>query len=726
MRFFKQIKCSYILLILSLLCVFCNPALAATGFTDVPDGHWAAKYISKMSAMGVIKGYADGSFQPNKPVNHVEAVIMAVRCKGGDSSSAREVPFYVPLWAKKEVANALDLGLIKDSEVFIPKETSTRAWVTRLLVRLIDKESEAISNEGLPTFTDNHLIPDWAKGYVKVAQDNNIIGGYADNSFQPNKQVTRAELAVMLGRVQDNFKDVLKGNLSTINGRIVNVGLKELEIKGEEGENLTFKVAYNVPAYDEEGPISLLDLKPDERVFLVTDGNEVKYIERLPEEPIASTIIGEIIQVYPEQKALVLEDTMGEYRTYYPTSDIILPVDLVDEGLEALRPGDNVEVFLNEAGNIVKLVLNGRSQKAVDEGVVYDLDVLEALITLQAENGKLASYKLSDEVNVLIEGQRFPAIKDIHPGDKVRVSVDNNCVTQIEMIEASYRLNLNGSVVAISPEKRVVTIDAEGELKAYHVNVDADIKISGLQIAVLDDVLIGDEVECQIENGVVVSLEVKGRQVANNLTGTVIGVDTTNDILTIKDGEGNFYAYKVKDNARIIVDGEDCSLSKVKKDRKVSLKLVDNEIIFLEASNSITGTVLDLDEEGLLLVLQDDNGYKNTYVIDRDVDVDSEDGRNDLDEVKRGDYVEITTDNDVISEIKLKTEQILWVKTIKEDWDKVYAEDEDGDEKSFYIRDKVELIIPGIDYPYIGNLEEGDKIKVTYMGFDLLKVEVLE
>ena len=36
-------------------------------FTDV-RGHWAEKQIDEMAALGVIRGYEDGTFRPDKPI----------------------------------------------------------------------------------------------------------------------------------------------------------------------------------------------------------------------------------------------------------------------------------------------------------------------------------------------------------------------------------------------------------------------------------------------------------------------------------------------------------------------------------------------------------------------------------------------------------------------------------------------------------------------------------
>jgi hypothetical protein len=708
-RFF--VTFSLFLIIISLS----HPALAATSFLDVTDAHWAARYISRMNAMGIVGGYTDGTFRPDQAVTELEAVLMAIRCMGGNASSAATVPFVVPDWARQDVARALDLGLLKSYEDFYPEAAATRAWVTRLLVRMIGKEEEAINSYELPAFTDSYLIPSWATGYVQVAQASKLVSGYPDNTFRPDAAVTRAEMATFLGRAQDMLPD--SGGL--IKGRVLEVSLNQLTISTSDGKTRTFQVTYDLPAYDESGPISLLALQRLDKVSLVTDGDRVKYLEKLPAEPVGAVVNGSIRKVYQEMRALVVEVAGGEYRTFYLPADGDIPVSGAGGGgVAALQPGDEVEIILDAANYVTSITVISRQQRDINEGIVYDLDPDAKLITLQADSGSLVSYRLADEVNVVMEGQRFPAVKDIHQGDRVRLTVENYAVTTIEVLEVYSLLDVTGTVITVAPADGVLTLQVEGQPRAFWVADDAR--------AVLAEVVSGDQVQARVEKGVITGLEIKGRRIEDRFTGTVVGIDTGNRILTLMDEKNTLQAYKVKDNARIVIDGEDGTLSAVKKDMQATIRLLDQEIIFLEVDNSRAGTVVSLDDTGLLLVLQDEAGQRETYVLAKNVDVESRDDRDELDEIRRGDFVEITLDGDTVTDIKLRTELILRVEDIREYWDRIDAEDEDGDTYKLYIRDGVELVVPGVDYPDVEDVREGDTVRATYMGEDLKKVEVLQ
>ena len=60
---------------------------AATQFSDVPASHWASGYINYAASVGFIAGYTDGTFQPEKQVSYNEAITMIVAALGYTADS---------------------------------------------------------------------------------------------------------------------------------------------------------------------------------------------------------------------------------------------------------------------------------------------------------------------------------------------------------------------------------------------------------------------------------------------------------------------------------------------------------------------------------------------------------------------------------------------------------------------------------------------------------------
>ena len=71
--------------------------------TDSFEGGWAEGYISACYSMGVVAGYGDGTFRPEKPVNTAEAMTMLINAIGVDAGAGQ--------WPDTVMAKGAELGL---------------------------------------------------------------------------------------------------------------------------------------------------------------------------------------------------------------------------------------------------------------------------------------------------------------------------------------------------------------------------------------------------------------------------------------------------------------------------------------------------------------------------------------------------------------------------------------------------------------------------------------
>ncbi|WP_347489338.1 S-layer homology domain-containing protein [Desulfoscipio sp. XC116] len=657
------------ILSLALLLSIAGGGVALAGFSDVKADHWAANIISTMSDRGVIGGYTDGTFKPNKSVSQVEAVCMAVRAMNLQASSTGSLPqvnFPVPEYAENDIRLALQHGLIKNTDQFSAYGDADRAWVARLLVRMIGKEAQAEEELLMPVFTDIHKIPDWAIYYVRVAQDNDLIAGYPDNSFQPDRKVTRAEMVSFLSRASGELPDA---------GTNTNTG--------------------------------------------VNAGGSV--------QQVSGTVNGLIVKVYPEISAFVVEEAGGNLKTLYlPNNASVSVAGSSSQGLNALQPGDEVNVGLDAQGYVMSINVKSRSGSLGTEGVVYDLDLENRFLTLQLGDNRLQPYRLSNYVNVTAQGVRLPTLEDIIKGDQVKVTIEDDEVIGIEILEIASNLSVTGKVITLNTANNFINLEVNGKLYVYSLPANVRVSISGMTSAYISDVREGDTVSAVINNGEVTSLSVTGRRVDDDLTATVMAVDTLNDRITLKDRNGTLIVYDVLSNARIIVDDDDdADLKDLQQDMDVKIRLLDGDIIYLETDNKVGGIITSIDADSLILELQRDNGERKTYFIAKSADVNSKDNRDDVDEIRRGEYAYLVLSGDKVMEIDLRSTVIYRVDTVRDSVDRVDVVDDDEDSDRLYIKAGVDLIMPGVTYPDVDDINEGDLLRAVFSGDDLKSVEVL-
>ena len=119
---------------------------AAASFKDVNSGSWYYSYIETVCSKDLMKGYADGSFKPNENITRQEIAAVLVRALGKDKEQAGQLVFAdksaVSGWAKDLVSIAVAEGLIQgyQDNTFSPQKKSTRAEAVIMFSRMLNKK----------------------------------------------------------------------------------------------------------------------------------------------------------------------------------------------------------------------------------------------------------------------------------------------------------------------------------------------------------------------------------------------------------------------------------------------------------------------------------------------------------------------------------------------------------------------------------------------------------
>ena len=172
-------------------------------FTDV-EGIWAEEYIAALYKKGVVGGFDDNRFRPDQALTRKQFAAMLYRALGLDDAdyAAAKMPFAdsasLTGYAEIPVKALYSLGIVSGSKVngklcFRGGEYLTRAQAAAMLGRAYD-----LSQDGSLLFTDAKKIPDYAKSYISAMSDAGIIGGFADGSFRPQSNLTRAQMCKIL------------------------------------------------------------------------------------------------------------------------------------------------------------------------------------------------------------------------------------------------------------------------------------------------------------------------------------------------------------------------------------------------------------------------------------------------------------------------------------------------------------------------------------------------
>lgn len=133
----------------------------SSGYTDVASGSWYNNAVSTLSRMGILSGYADGSFRPGAGITRAEFAKLAVsffeyegiKAENGFKDVAEGA------WYARYVAAAAELGLVNGYEggIFRPEAGITRAEASAIINRTLGR---APAGTGLLPESEMNTWPD--------------------------------------------------------------------------------------------------------------------------------------------------------------------------------------------------------------------------------------------------------------------------------------------------------------------------------------------------------------------------------------------------------------------------------------------------------------------------------------------------------------------------------------------------------------------------------------
>ena len=176
---------------------------ASTGFSDVPDTHWAADDIHRAVDLGLFQGQTKTRFGLGQPMTRAAAAVTVCRLFGWELVTP-ETGSYTDnqdpdAWYYSAVETAYANGAItSQTDTFRPSDPITREELAVMLYGYASYLGlETAGQAELSAFADGGTVSPWAAEAVAWAVEAGIFSA-GDNSLAPRAYVTRAELAQAL------------------------------------------------------------------------------------------------------------------------------------------------------------------------------------------------------------------------------------------------------------------------------------------------------------------------------------------------------------------------------------------------------------------------------------------------------------------------------------------------------------------------------------------------
>lgn len=208
------------------------PAFSQAAASDVL-GHWAEKAIERWQSNGIVNGYTNGTFAPDKKITRAEAATIINSVLGYTAQSEKsfsDVP--TTAWYAKQLSAARAAGYYEGlpSNEARPLDAITRQDAVVLLAKAFH-----LKQNGSASFKDAQDVAPYAQAAISTM--SGVLSGYTDGTFKPKDNLTRAELITVIDKlIAGYYWQAGEFTEASVTGNVVinsaDVVLKDMKITG--------------------------------------------------------------------------------------------------------------------------------------------------------------------------------------------------------------------------------------------------------------------------------------------------------------------------------------------------------------------------------------------------------------------------------------------------------------------------------------------------------------
>ncbi|PIC79922.1 hypothetical protein CSV75_08075 [Sporosarcina sp. P18a] len=484
------------------------PVVSAADFNDVADTNSHKEAIDALAAEGVISGYPDGSFKPNKTLTRSDVVKLMGKwlvSKGYTiPTDYKTNPRFTDLTSKSNDELLQSAAIVKDNNVFRGYEDGslgaagsiTRENMAVVLVRAYDSvnKTDLLSYVQGQEFDKDVVDLNKAKAEARTAIDVldyfDITNPAAPN-FRPKETTTRAQFASFLYKtIQVEVSETPEAPEVAEITAVTAIGEKQLELTGKNLQELKaeqLKIEGNELASfkaNEDGTKATLELKNE-----LTSGKEMTLNLTTKAEAEGEEDVVTSYKFTYEFKVEKVTATTTQVKAEEAGQKLAFNVDgkpvdmkkLTDAGYTVAFQSTKPDVFSEQATGTLKALAVGNdfSYKVVitdKDGKKVESELVDVkVVDFDATFADITEVEVTQASTVVNSGKI--SLEDGQANVKVTKAVTLNGVTK-DNPAATYTSS-NPSVATVSTDGKVTPISAgEVTIVAKVGDVTKNIKLT--------------------------------------------------------------------------------------------------------------------------------------------------------------------------------------------------------------------------------------------------------
>lgn len=489
------------------------PAYAATTFVDINTVTWSGfkPFLNQAAELGLMSGYEENGKRYCKPRNNVtycEAVqlmysIMKAYTKQdvNDATVTKWKPvisaYNIPTWAYKATAYGLENSILTTAELN-KLQGGTKAANREDVGVIFGKAMDTVKGYDVKSgatlgYADKDAISATAVPYLELLYRVNLMVGDSDNKFNPKKNITRAEMAVLSVKSYNKLVEN-KGtetNRKTATGTVADCKTMQngdifLTMTASGSSLSLFGVKGKVTAKYNGQTIALSDIKTGDTVKVTYEGQYMSSITvTYSKNGIKQTTEKKYELKDITDSKITVKDGSTE-KKFYLDDDVEIRLDgkksTVSKLSRALEDTSyDVTLTLDKDEYVLKVVAVVNANNPTD-GTVTDVE--DDKITIKSGK-KEYTYTLASDVEVTYNGNtmKFSKFQRNYDDSNFVVSLKldkNNRVSEIKI--TSMEDDYNGTLTFLNSKR--IEFTAGSKTYQYNLSDDVTVRIDGKKSSV--------------------------------------------------------------------------------------------------------------------------------------------------------------------------------------------------------------------------------------------------
>lgn len=489
------------------------PAYAATTFVDINTVTWSGfkPFLNQAAELGLMSGYEENGKRYCKPRNNVtycEAVqlmysIMKAYTKQdvNDATVTKWKPvisaYNIPTWAYKATAYGLENSILTTAELN-KLQGGTKAANREDVGVIFGKAMDTVKGYDVKSgatlgYADKDAISATAVPYLELLYRVNLMVGDSDNKFNPKKNITRAEMAVLSVKSYNKLVEN-KGtetNQKPATGTVTDCKTMQngdifLTMTASGSSLSLFGVKGKVTAKYNGQTIALSDIKTGDTVKVTYEGQYMSSITVTYSKNGIKQTTEKKYELKDITDSKITVKNGSTEKKFYLDDDVEIRLDgkksTVSKLSRALEDTSyDVTLTLDKDEYVLKVVAVVNANNPTD-GTVTDVEDDE--ITIKSGK-KEYTYTLASDVEVTYNGNtmKFSKFQRNYDDSNFVVSLKldkNNRVSEIKI--TSMEDDYNGTLTFLNSKR--IEFTAGSKTYQYNLSDDVTVRIDGKKSSV--------------------------------------------------------------------------------------------------------------------------------------------------------------------------------------------------------------------------------------------------